>query len=47
MTRLLIAAARAAAAAAPAAAQDKKAAPATIKLLIPDRPTRTEVTIEG
>ena len=29
-------------------AQEKgKAAPATIKLLIPDRPTRTEVTIEG
>jgi uncharacterized protein (TIGR03000 family) len=47
MTRLLIAAALAVAAAAPAAAQDKKAAPATIKLLIPDRPTRTEVTIEG
>src|SRR4051794_2038116 len=47
MTRLLIAAALAAAAAAPGAAQDKKAAPATIKLLIPDRPTRTEVTIQG
>jgi len=47
MTRLLIAAALAVAATAPAAAQDKKAAPATIKLLIPDRPTRTEVTIEG
>ena len=47
MTRLLIAAALAVAAAAPGAAQDKKAAPATIKLLVPDRPTRTEVTIEG
>src|SRR5687768_17794868 len=47
MTRLLIAAALAVIAATPAPAQDKKAAPATIKLLIPERPTRTEVTIEG
>src|SRR5947209_10776045 len=47
MTRLLIAAALAAAVAVPGAAQDKKAAPATIKLLIPEKPTRTEVTIEG
>jgi len=31
----------------PAVAQEKKAAPATIKLLIPDKPTKTEVTIEG
>jgi uncharacterized protein (TIGR03000 family) len=30
-----------------ATAQEKKAAPATIKLLIPDKPTKTEVTIEG
>jgi uncharacterized protein (TIGR03000 family) len=46
MMRLLTAAALAAAAATtPAAADDKK--PATIKLLIPDRPTRNEVTIEG
>jgi uncharacterized protein (TIGR03000 family) len=55
MTRVLIAAALAAILAAPASAQekkaaptqDKKAAPATIKLLIPEKPTRTEVTIEG
>jgi uncharacterized protein (TIGR03000 family) len=47
MTRLLIAAALAGMAAAPGPAQDRKAAPATIKLLIPERPTRTEVTIEG
>jgi len=47
MTRLLIAAALAVIVAAPGPAQDKKAAPATIKLLIPDKPTRTEVTIEG
>ena len=47
MTRLLIAAAIVVAVAAPGLAQDKKAAPATIKLLIPDRPTQTEVTIEG
>ena len=47
MTRLLIAAALVAAAAAPGPAQNTKAAPATIKLLIPERPTRTEVTIEG
>ena len=47
MTRLLIAAALAAAVVAPAPAQEKKAAPATIKLLIPEKPTRTEVTIEG
>ncbi len=31
----------------PAVAQEKKAAPATIKLLIPEKPTKTEVTIEG
>jgi uncharacterized protein (TIGR03000 family) len=47
MTRLLIAAALAVIVAAPGSAQDKKAAPATIKLLIPEKPTRTEVTIEG
>jgi uncharacterized protein (TIGR03000 family) len=55
MTRVLIAAALAAILAAPASAQEKKAppaqdkkpAPATIKLLIPEKPTRTEVTIEG
>lgn len=46
MTRLLIAAALAVIAAAPGPAQDGKAAPATIKLLIPERPSRTEVTIE-
>jgi uncharacterized protein (TIGR03000 family) len=45
MMRFLTAAALAAAAALPAAADDKK--PATIKLMVPDRPTRTEVTIEG
>lgn len=45
MMRFLTAVALAAAVALPAAADDKK--PATIKLLIPDRPTRTEVTIEG
>ncbi|MBO0699265.1 MAG: TIGR03000 domain-containing protein, partial [Zavarzinella sp.] len=45
MMRFLTAAALAAAVALPAAADDKK--PATIKLLIPDRPTQTEVTIEG
>jgi uncharacterized protein (TIGR03000 family) len=46
MMRFLTAAALAAAVAAtPSAADDKK--PATIKLMIPDRPTRTEVTIEG
>jgi uncharacterized protein (TIGR03000 family) len=43
----LIAAVLAVIVAAPAPAQDKKAAPATIKLLIPEKPTRTEVTIEG
>ncbi len=47
MTRLLIAAALAVIVAAPGPAQEKKAAPATIKLLIPEKPTRTEVTIEG
>jgi uncharacterized protein (TIGR03000 family) len=31
----------------PAMSQEKKAAPATIKLLIPDKPNKTEVTIEG
>ena len=30
-----------------ALAQEKKAAPATIKLMVPDKPIRTEVTIEG
>jgi uncharacterized protein (TIGR03000 family) len=46
MMRMLTAAALAAGMAlTPAAADDKK--PATIKLMIPDRPTRTEVTIEG
>jgi len=46
MMRLLAAAALAAGVVvAPAAGDDKK--PATIKLMIPDRPTRTEVTIEG
>ena len=39
MMRFLTAAALAAAAALPAAADDKK--PATIKLMVPDRPTRT------
>jgi uncharacterized protein (TIGR03000 family) len=47
MTRLLIAGLLAAAVAFPAIAQDKKAAPATIKLVVPDKPTKTEVTIEG
>ncbi|HEX3149805.1 MAG TPA: TIGR03000 domain-containing protein [Gemmataceae bacterium] len=47
MTRLLIAGLLAVAVAMPAVAQDKKPAPATIKLLVPDKPTRTEVTIEG
>ena len=47
MTRVLIAAALAVIVAAPGPAQDKKAAPATIKLLIPEKPTKTEVTIEG
>jgi uncharacterized protein (TIGR03000 family) len=47
MIRLLIAAALAVAVVVPGAAQDKKAAPATIKLLVPEKPTRTEVTIEG
>jgi uncharacterized protein (TIGR03000 family) len=45
MTRLLIAALLAAAVSVSATAQDKK--PATIKLLIPDKPNKTEVTIEG
>jgi uncharacterized protein (TIGR03000 family) len=48
--RMLSALALAALIGAAGVAQDKKdakAAPATIKLLIPDRPTRTEVTIEG
>jgi uncharacterized protein (TIGR03000 family) len=43
--RMLFAAALAAAVAVSAAAQDKKAA--TIKLLIPEKPTKTAVTIEG
>jgi len=43
----MIAAALALGVAAPGVAQEKKAAPATIKILIPERPTRTEVTIEG
>src|SRR5262245_14070924 len=43
--RMLFAAALAAAVAASAAAQDKKAA--TIKLMIPEKPTKTAVTIEG
>jgi uncharacterized protein (TIGR03000 family) len=47
MTRLLIAAALIVVVAGPGAAQDKKAVPATIKLLVPEKPTRTEVTIEG
>jgi len=47
MTRLLIAGVLAIAVAMPTVAQEKKAAPATIKLLVPDKPTRTEVTIEG
>jgi uncharacterized protein (TIGR03000 family) len=47
MTRILIAGVLAVAAAGLAPADDKKAAPATIKLMIPDKPTRTEVTIEG
>ena len=47
MMRILTAAALAAAVAAPGMAQEKKAAPATIKLLVPEKPTRTEVTIEG
>ena len=45
--RLLFAGLLAAAVAVPTAAQDKKASPATIKLLIPDKPTKTEVKIEG
>jgi len=45
--RFLIAGLIAVALVVPATAQDKKAAPATIKLLIPDKPTKTEVTIEG
>jgi uncharacterized protein (TIGR03000 family) len=47
MTRLIIAGLLAFGIVLPAVAQDKKAAPATIKLLIPDKPTKTEVTIEG
>jgi uncharacterized protein (TIGR03000 family) len=47
MTRLLIAAALAVIAAVPGPAHGQKSAPATIKLLIPEKPTRTEVTIEG
>jgi uncharacterized protein (TIGR03000 family) len=47
MTRLIIAGMLAIVVAVPAVAQDKKAAPATIKLLIPDKPTKTDVTIEG
>jgi len=45
--RLVIAGLLAVALAVPTAAQDKKATPATIKLLIPDKPTKTEVKIEG
>jgi uncharacterized protein (TIGR03000 family) len=45
MMRFITAAALAAAVAFPAAADDKK--PATIKLMVPDKPTKTEVTIEG
>jgi uncharacterized protein (TIGR03000 family) len=47
MTRLIIAGLLAFGIVLPAIAQEKKAAPATIKLLIPDKPTKTEVTIEG
>jgi uncharacterized protein (TIGR03000 family) len=46
MMRILAAAGLAVALTVPLAADDKKA-PATIKLLVPDKPTRTEVTIEG
>jgi uncharacterized protein (TIGR03000 family) len=46
MSRLLTAVVLAAMMAIPLAAQDKKA-PATIKLMVPDKPTKTEVTIEG
>lgn len=46
MLRLLTAAVLAVTIAFPLAAQDKKA-PATIKLMIPEKPTKTEVTIEG
>jgi uncharacterized protein (TIGR03000 family) len=47
MTRLAVASILAVVVAISAGAQEKKAAPATIKLLIPDKPTKTEVTIEG
>jgi uncharacterized protein (TIGR03000 family) len=47
MTRLIIAGLLAFGIMLPAIAQEKKAAPATIKLMIPDKPTKTEVTIEG
>jgi uncharacterized protein (TIGR03000 family) len=47
MTRSVIAGTLAVLVAFAASAQDKKAAPATIKLLIPEKPTKTEVTIEG
>jgi uncharacterized protein (TIGR03000 family) len=47
MLRLLSAATLAAALAAPMAADAPKAAPAPIEILIPERPTRTEVSIEG
>jgi uncharacterized protein (TIGR03000 family) len=47
MTRIIIASLLAIGLAVPAIAQDKKAAPATIKLVVPDKPTKTEVTIEG
>ena len=45
--RFLIAGLIAVALVVPATAQEKKGAAATIKLLIPERPTKTEVTIEG
>jgi uncharacterized protein (TIGR03000 family) len=47
MIRLIIAGLLAFGIVLPAIAQEKKSAPATIKLLIPDKPTKTEVTIEG
>lgn len=46
MTRLLIAAVLAASVAGSTWAQEKKA-PATIKLVVPEKPVKTEVTIEG
>src|SRR4029078_253166 len=47
MTRLIIAGLLAFGIVLPGVAQEKKAAPETIKLLIPDKPTKSEVTIEG